>query len=365
MLPYAIRRLRTWGKTPPEGSHLILAVADHFEPSIEPERPSVHAPLSVQRSRLERWCRERPGLLDRWRDVDGRPFMHTFFYPAEQYDTWMVDRLAEHCHQGWGELEIHLHHGIEEPSTAEETRRQLEGFRDELRRRGCLARWADDSDRPAYGFVHGNWALANSAGGRYCGVDDEMAILRDTGCYADFTLPSAPNRAQVPKVNALYECRGSLERRAPHARGVDLEVGSPPKRFPLILTGPLMLDFGRISLARPWPGIENGALTGRNPGTSRRIRMWIDAHITVRGRPDWIFVKLHCHGMDPRDESAMLGSGLTSFLSDLFETSRQLGLRLHFTTAREMTNMVLAACDGREGDPNEYRDYRILLDRND
>ena len=38
-----------------------------------------------------------------------------------------------------------------------------------------------------YAFVHGNFALANSAGGRYCGVDEEMQILAETGCYADMT----------------------------------------------------------------------------------------------------------------------------------------------------------------------------------
>jgi hypothetical protein len=32
---------------------------------------------------------------------------------------------------------------------------------------------------------------------------------------------------------------------------------------------------------------------------------------------------------------------------------------LHFVTAREMTNILLAACDGRDGNPGSYRDYRL------
>jgi hypothetical protein len=32
---------------------------------------------------------------------------------------------------------------------------------------------------------------------------------------------------------------------------------------------------------------------------------------------------------------------------------------VHFVTAREMVNIVLAACDGLEGNPGEYRDYRL------
>jgi len=32
---------------------------------------------------------------------------------------------------------------------------------------------------------------------------------------------------------------------------------------------------------------------------------------------------------------------------------------LHFVSAREMVNIILAACDGREGNPGDYRDYRL------
>ena len=32
---------------------------------------------------------------------------------------------------------------------------------------------------------------------------------------------------------------------------------------------------------------------------------------------------------------------------------------VHFVTAREMVNIILAACDGLGGNPGEYRDYRL------
>ena len=38
---------------------------------------------------------------------------------------------------------------------------------------------------------------------------------------------------------------------------------------------------------------------------------------------------------------------------------RSGGAALHFVTAREMTNILMAACDGREGNPGDYRDYRF------
>jgi hypothetical protein len=339
-------------------------LADHFEPSILPGTER-HADLAEQERRLERWCREYPKKLGSWRDDDGRPFRHTYFYPAEQYDRALIDLLAEHCRAGWGEVEVHLHHGIQSPDTGENTRRQLLQFRDTLVTHGCLSRW-EGAGPPRYAFVHGNWALANSANGRYCGVDNELQILAETGCYADFTLPSAPNPAQVAKINALYECTLPLDQRAPHRRGRDLQRGYPPEIFPLIMQGPLMIDrrLGKRKSVWPYVRIENAALTTANPPTMDRLYLWQQADIAVRGRPDWIFIKLHCHGMDPRDEQAMLGAPMRQFLEELTTDSRGAGggeRRVHFVTAREMVNIAIAACDGCEGNPGDYRDYRFRL----
>jgi hypothetical protein len=340
-------------------AHLIIAVADHYEPSIVPGAPGVRASADEQERRVARWCRAYPAAIGAWRDADGRPLRHTYFFPAEEYDKRLIDRLAVHCQDGWGEIEIHLHHGVTAPDTSESTRRALVEFRDTLVAHGCLSRW-DGAGAPRYAFVHGNWALANSAGGRYCGVDDEMRILAETGCYADLTLPSAPDRAQTAKINALYECARPLDRRAPHRRGRDLRVGRPPATWPIIVQGPLGLNFehGR---PRTWrlPRLENGALTTAYPPTLRRLALWRRAAIVVEGRPDWIFIKLHCHGMDPRDEAAMLGTPMRRFLGELVEDAARGQHPVHFVTAREMVNIALAACDGRGGAPADYLDYRL------
>lgn len=343
--------------------HLIIAVADHFEPAIKPESSATYADRAEQVRRLENWGLRYPAAVESWPDDDGRPFRHTYFYPAEQYDAALIDRLEEHCRAGWGEIEIQLHHGVHAPDNADNTRRAILEFRDALVARRCLSRL--DGDGPArYAFVHGNWALANSAQGRFCGVDDEMQILAETGCYADFTLPSAPSSAQVSKINSLYECAAPLSESVPHRRGKDLHCGRPPKIFPLMIQGPLVLNLGRRKHGWPYPGIENGELTGVNPPTIERLQLWQQADITVHGRPEWIFIKLHCHGLDPRDEHAMLGSPIQQFLRELVgQPQRQDKYLVHFVTAREMANIALAACDGRSGNPGQYRDYRFRLVR--
>ena len=339
--------------------HMIIALADHFEPAIDPEDGQKRVPRSEQERRLEWWTREYPKVVDNWRDHDGRPLVHTYFYPAEQYDEGLLEMLADHCHAGWGEVEVHLHHGTTRPDTAENTCRTLTEFRDRLAfHHRCLA-FEEGSTRPRFAFVHGNFALANSAAGCFCGVDSEMQILADTGCYADLTMPSGFwHPAQIEKINSVYECALPLDQAAPHRQGYDLTSGRAPRTLPLMIQGPLVTDFHR-SLRSVRPVLENGAVTGSNPPTARRLSLWKQAQVRVLGRPDWLFIKLHCHSMDPTQKDAVIGDSFRNFLAALVGHAAHRQETLHFVTAREMANILLAACDGREGNPGGYRDYRF------
>ena len=339
----------------------MISVADHFEPAIMPGEGSARAPYDEQELRLETWCRDYPRSVESWRDHCGRPFAHTYFYPAEQYDKGLLDLLANHCRDGWGEIEVHLHHGSEVADTAENTRYQLISFRDTLARTHGALSYLEGSSLPRYAFVHGNFALANSARGRDCGVDSEMQVLSQTGCYADLTLPTAFfHPAQIGKINSLYECTAPLTKRAAHRRGKDLKAGRCPTVFPLIVQGPLLLGFDWANRDR-YLKLDNGALTGTKPPSLERLRGWKQAAVHVRGKPDWLFIKLHCHSMDPTQHEAVLGRAMQVFLRDLVEGASQRNEILHFVTAREIVNIILAACDGREGNPDDYREYRLQL----
>ena len=61
-----------------------------------------------------------------------------------------------------------------------------------------MAHWASNG-RVVFGFIHGNWALDNSRpDGKYCGLNNEITLLRDLGCYADFTMPSGASPTRAP-----------------------------------------------------------------------------------------------------------------------------------------------------------------------
>jgi hypothetical protein len=63
--------------------------------------------------------------------------------------------------------------------------------------------------------------------------------------------------------------------------------------------------------------------------------------------------------MNPTQKDAVIGDGFRHFLTALVDGAADRKETLHFVTAREMANILLAACDGREGNPGDYRDYRF------
>jgi len=91
------------------------------------------------------------------------------------------------------------------------------------------------------------------------------------------------------------------------------------------------------------------------------VPSWIAADVHVEGRPEWTFIKLHTHGAQERNEEALLGAPMDRLLTHL-ETHFADGgrYRLHYVSAREMYNIARAAMDGLRGNPDAYRDYRLL-----
>ncbi len=351
LLAAGFRRPRPAGGGP---RHLFFAVADHFEPHGRGTSPA------DARAMVARWVADYPRRFDAFRDAEGRPPRHTFFYPAEEYDEQTVAGLAPLCRDGWAEVELHLHH---RGDTAATLAAALAAFRDQLRtRHGLLG--TDREGRVRYGFVHGNWALCNSRpDGDWCGVNTELAVLRATGCYADFTFPSAPSSTQPRTVNAIYYAADRPDGGPRgHDRGISARVGGTaggedPARL-LLIQGPLALNWRR----RKWgclPRLENAELSGANPPDPARLALWTGAGVHVRGRPDWIFVKLHTHGAVPANADALLGEPMLALhraLAAHYNDGRHW--RLHYVSAREMANAVWAAEAGMD-DPAAARDHVI------
>ena len=326
------------GQRTPSGRPLrvFLCIADHYEPM------NGNAPPATQELRVTRWVEEFPRAHGGFADSRGKPPQHTFFYPAECYladeqSVRHVERIATLCRAGFGDVEVHLHH---DNDTSENLRETLSQFRDQLHNRHGLLR-KDASGNLSYGFIHGNWALDNSRpDGRWCGVNDELTVLRETGCYADLTLPSAPSLTQTRAVNSIYYAFDDPRRPKSHDRGLPARVGhSPPQGGLLIIQGPLQLDWRRRRIG-VLPGLENADLHGSFPPTDHRLELWLRAGVTVVGRDDWIFVKLHTHGAVEKNAAALLGEPMQQFHAALANRARDEQFRYYYVTAREMADLV-------------------------
>jgi len=331
--------------------HVFVAICDHFEP-LWTGKPGPEAPLSVGLARVSAWRRGYPQLAAGFRDSYGSPPRHTFFYPGDQYREELCEPIAELASLGLGEVEVHLHHDGDTRATLSD---KLAQALVDLGRHGLLP---GHRDKPRWAFIHGNWCLANAReDGAFCGVDDELELLAELGCYADFTFPSAPDRTQPSIVNSIYYPAGDIRRRKAHEHGRPAFVGEGKKDRVLCLQGPLALA------RRTGPGlplrIDAAALTAKDPATVPRIETWIDQGISVRGRPEWVFVKLSTHGAPEGEAQSLLGAPQRRFHASLAWLARHRGFRLHYVTAREMYNVARAAMDGKIGDPRSFRDYEI------
>lgn len=322
-----------------ETVHVFIAVCDHFEPKFG--NPSAR----VSRERVERWVTEYPRLFGGFEDVDGRPPVWTFFYPQEEYAPEYVEPLAELRDVGLADVEIHLHHDNDTP---EGLRDKLLEFRDTLYEQHGLLRKDPATGELVYGFIHGNWALCNSRqDGRWCGVNDELTVLQETGCYADFTMPSAPCETQTSVINSIYYARDLGGRPRSHETGIRSRVGqSAPADHLLLIQGPLLLDwscrkYGVI------PRIENADLHGGRPASWRRMQLWMRAGVHVAGRPNWKFVKLHTHGCNELNTATLLSPAMQRFHADLArESEMNPSFRYHYVSAWEMARLVHQAESG-------------------
>ncbi len=333
-------------------THIIFSFVDHYEPQWG--KPNS---LDVERQRVDRWMRDYPAMASKHKDADGFHHQHTFFFPEEEYRFEHLNKLAKLCRDGYGEIEVHLHH---DDDTRENLTSLINGFVKTLHEEhGAIGR-NPETQQLSYAFIHGNWALDNSdPSGKNCGIDDELLVLKETGCFADFTFPSAPHPTQPDKINGIYYAKDDPDKPKSHNTGVDVRVGGQEWGDLMLVNGPLMLNWKKLKKGI-FPQIENADIRKGMEPTNDRVDLWVNANVHVKGRPEWKFIKVHTHGTQERDMDVLLGKpadDMFSYLESAYNDGKKY--KLHYVNSREMYNMIKAAQDGKDGDPNQYRDYFI------
>src|SRR5215470_222186 len=231
--------------------HLLFFMVDHYE-SGKTEAADTESESWLARFRL---------IADRHRDSSGRRFLYTWFYPRDEGRATVLRGLARAARDGYGEVELHWHHPPSDsahfPAMVEEALRWFEA-------QGVL--WAPVMGAPKrFGFIHGLWALDGSQA--RCGVNRELDILRQYGCYADFTFSAAGTESQPSKINSIYYATDTDEPKS-YDKGDDISVGRPVNDRLLIFEGPIGIDWRtfRIDAA----SVENYSIP-----TKERIGRWL------------------------------------------------------------------------------------------
>lgn len=320
-------------------SRVWVLIADHFEPLRKPSDET------VARDRVGKWRQKWPEIAGRHCDSAGNPPRYTFFYPEEEYRPHLLDCLAEMTEAGIADVEIHLHHDGEGEQNFVQ---RIGNFAENLFARHGLLR--KRRGKLTFGFIHGNWALDNSLpNGRLCGLNNEITLLRDLGCYADFTLPSAPSPAQTRTINTIYWAIDDPKRPRSHETGIPVRVGENSSGDLLMIPGPLALNWESRKCG-VLPRLETGELSASNPVTRARVRLWLKYAPRVGNDA---FLKLFAHGAKENNASQLLERDLDATFQFLHEECAIHQSALHYVTAWQMRAAVDRARSQQEVNTDE------------
>ena len=344
---YIKDRLTTVGRKP--AKRVWLLFADHYEPLWNGADENTGA------ARVARWATRWPAIAAKFQDSRGRPPRYTFFYPEEEYRPSLLEPLERMVSEGIADVEVHLHHDGEGQQSFIDRINRFTGTL--VSRHGFLRK---HQGKVAFGFIHGLWALDNSRpDGRYCGLNNELTLLRDLGCYADFTMPSGASPTQARLINTIYWAIDDPDKPKSYDTGIPVIPGGSATGDLLMIPGP----FGLRWRQRVMPRIEHSELCSYDPVTEYRVRRWLELAPRIG---DDIFLKLYTHGTQERHSQYLLEGGLEHTLTLITTACQRSGLYLHFSTAWEMRQAVDAAerGDGRlahQPDPTPVAELEVKL----
>jgi hypothetical protein len=127
-----------------------------------------------------------------------------------------------------------------------------------------------------------------------------------------------------------------------------------------MVQGPLGLDWGRRKFG-VFPRIEQSGLMGNFPPSAERVKLWIDAGVSVKGAPEHVFVKLYTHGTQENVIRMLFDNGgFVMLFRELDKYVKKNGGELKYLSSRELANIV-TGLDESLGTKNFHHDVNNQL----
>ena len=300
---------------------------------------------------MRAWLDGYPALAEPFRDADGRPPRHSFFFPGEEYRPGYLDALASLARRGLGEVELHLHHDGDTARRAAREDRRLP--------RACTTATATCRATPDGGCATRS---STATGASPTPARTAAGAASTTSCRCCSTPAATPTSRSRPRPSVAAADRQPdlLARRRPRAAarlgaGERARVGEVRRDRILMIEGPLALAL------RPGRLLACASRTPRSPPTIRRRPRACAAGSartsTSRGGPSG------CSSRCTPTARPRAGGGAArrrrAHAARRADARYNDGKRwnLHYVTAREMFNIAIAAMDGKNGDPGAFRDH--------
>ena len=335
---------------PSQPIHLFLCVVDHFEPFND------NVDYKTALDRVKVWRRKYPEFADRHRDAEGKPIQHTWFYPPH-LDHSLLPYLVELCQAGYGDIEMHLHHNHMKPfpDTSQTLKNKILKCIDDYGKYGIFCQ---PNGNPRFAFIHGDWSLDNSGGSHICGVNDELTILRECGCYADFTFPCL-SQSQPAMVNKIYYALDNPETAKSYNHGVPVALNrTQPGKSLMLIQGIMGVRYEKEKKTRV--AIEYCDLSYNCNPTTCRVNFWVKNALSIHGQPNFKFIKLHTHGAPEMNWESNWGRDADQSL-DYLERDYNDGkiYCLHYVTARILYNIIKGLEERKTDVLSDMYDYVI------
>lgn len=214
-------------------------------------------------------------------------------------------------------------------------------------------------DMTSWGFVHGMWGL-NASDTRVCNIENEIIILKEYGCFGDFTFPAGRPRC-TPDMSGIFSVPNRIGKKIYNA-GFKLKKGKnilqeqknflifyPTESYFYISLDGLLINRGKSayyygSILKPDTFGENGKTIGALcPEDSLEIiQEWILSSMIIDRT---LIIKTHSHSMSNmfwdfddkmENQSPLFQVNHVERMDMLDKAIDERHIGMHYLTARQL-----------------------------